>query len=60
MLLIGQEPEEKPYQGLIPLSIDATLDFALFKLDPSSPQFQPFFESNQITNTLGKMPYLQI
>ncbi len=60
MQLIGQEPDEKSYQGLVLLSIEPQWDFALFKLDPSSPVFQPFFELNQVENPLGIMPYLQI
>ena len=60
MQLMGPEPNEKSYQGLVLLSIEPQWDFALFKLDPSSPVFQPFFELNQVENPLGTMPYLQI
>jgi serine protease Do len=60
ILVMRHEPDELSYQGLICLCVNCELDFALFKLDPRSPIFQRFMDSNQVVNPLGQMPYLQI
>jgi serine protease Do len=60
MIIIRHEPDERSYQGLLPIVINTQFDFALFKLDPSSPLFDFYLKSNNVQNPLGNMDYLHV